>query len=291
MKFSVLIPVYNYPVSSLMSDLRTQVENLKDSIEIFLLEDGSEYFLEENKQAALDSGCHHSFQQNAGRAITRNRLAERANGEWLLFLDCDSQIPETFLQSYLEVLSSGSVFYGGTMYTTEPPEPNYTLHWKFGRKREALAPAIRIKKPYLSFKSNNFLVESDCYLNCPMDAKITTYGYEDLLWAFELKQRGIPVKHIGNPVVHLGLDSAEAFIKKTAESIDNLHALMKRGKLKGNETPLLRWHKILRRTGLNRLISAAVSQSEKGILKNLHSENPSLFLLDVYKLFLMEGKK
>lgn len=291
MKVSVLIPVYNFAIAPLVADLRAQAEGCRAAVEIILLEDGSEDFVEENRKAAIDFGCTYSSQVNAGRAVTRNRLAKMATGDWLLFLDCDSKIPANYLNTYFEVLSPGSVFYGGTNYFTHPPEGPYMLHWKFGMKREALPPKLREKNPYLSFKSNNFIVESDRYLSCPMDSEITKYGYEDLLWALELKKKSTAVIHIDNPVLHLGLNTAGDFIKKTSESIENLHSLMKMGKLDGSETPLLRWHRRLRKMSAIRLIWALGSISEKVLMKNFHSKRPSLFLLDVYKLFLLERSK
>ncbi|MEZ4985408.1 MAG: hypothetical protein R2795_10285 [Saprospiraceae bacterium] len=75
--------------------------------------------------------------QNIGRARIRNWLAERANYEYLLFLDCDSGIPDAhFIERYLLHLAPDTVICGGRTYLPTPPNDNTYLHWYYGSQRE-----------------------------------------------------------------------------------------------------------------------------------------------------------
>ena len=90
MELSICIPVYNQDVTSLVHELHRQASRSSCAFEILLMEDGSTSFLEENSTlGSLESVRYVRLPQNVGRSAIRNRLADEARYEYLIFMDCD----------------------------------------------------------------------------------------------------------------------------------------------------------------------------------------------------------
>ncbi|MBR7049070.1 MAG: glycosyltransferase [Prevotella sp.] len=99
MKYSIIVPVFNRPdeVDELLQSLTTQT--FKD-FEVIIVEDGSSKPCKDvcNRYADVLT-LHYYNKDNSGPGQSRNYGAERANGEWLIILDSDVVLPETYLQS------------------------------------------------------------------------------------------------------------------------------------------------------------------------------------------------
>lgn len=96
-KYSVVIPVYNRPdeVDELLQSLCSQTYR---NFEVVVVEDGSAIPCKQvvDKYAeALD--VHYFEKPNSGPGQTRNYATERSRGEYLLILDSDCILPETYL--------------------------------------------------------------------------------------------------------------------------------------------------------------------------------------------------
>ena len=98
MKYSFIIPVYNRPdeVDELLDSLTKQ--SLRD-FEVVVVEDGSSVSCKDvaDKYASL-LNIHYYSKPNSGPGQTRNYGVERANGEYMLILDSDCILPETYLE-------------------------------------------------------------------------------------------------------------------------------------------------------------------------------------------------
>ena len=153
-------------------------------------------------------------------------MARDAHNETLILIDVDSRPNPNYLRNYLdnpEIV----VVVGGTTYAESPPEdPALRLHWSYGRKREALTPARRSPRPYLHFQSNNFRVDRRFFLDHPFP-DVKGYGHEDTLWGQLLAPASTGIAYIDNPVVHLGLDTAETFLHKQHQAVETLKELRK----------------------------------------------------------------
>ena len=107
---SVCLPIYNFDVTELAEELVNQANEFNINIEVLAFDDASlSYYKRRNSQVAINSNVHYlEFDQNLGRSKIRNRLADFAQGTWLLFLDCD-MIPElpNFLNNYNSVIEIG----------------------------------------------------------------------------------------------------------------------------------------------------------------------------------------
>ena len=97
MKYSFIIPVYNRPdeVDELLESLSRQT--LKD-FEVVVVEDGSGVPCRPVvEKYAGQMPIHYYYKENSGPGQTRNYGVERAGGEYMLILDSDAVLPETYL--------------------------------------------------------------------------------------------------------------------------------------------------------------------------------------------------
>lgn len=105
MKFSIIVPVYNRPAEAgeLLESLSRQ--SFTD-FEVVMVDDGSTETCEEVcRQYASKMPVRYFFKPNSGPGATRNYAAEKSQGEYLIILDSDVVLPETYLQVTAEELS------------------------------------------------------------------------------------------------------------------------------------------------------------------------------------------
>jgi len=284
---SILIPIYNFDVRPLVQALHRQGEESGVPFEICCFDDCSELAFRQ-KNAAVDSLAHvnyQTFSKNKGRSAIRNTLAKAAEYDYLLFMDCDSKVVRAdYLQTYLSHLQADTVLYGGRVYRAQPPEDvRLRLHWHYGREREQTTASERKQHSYHSFMTNNFLIPKAVFERIGFDESLRQYGHEDTLFGLELRRRNIPVLHLDNPLEHLGLESADTFLRKTEQAVENLHQLWQSGKL--TEARLLHFFEQCRRLYLIRPLHA-LFQLAKPWLQNyfLRQHKTKLWLFDFYKL-------
>jgi hypothetical protein len=285
---SILIPVYNQNVCQLVDDLLLQISETKEKIEIRVYDDGSEESFKKSNRK-LNSTLHvvyKEFTVNTGRSAIRNLLAkESKNADYLLYLDGDSKIiHKTFLKTYLDSRTTEGVIYGGRVYQRNKPDKKKILHWKYGIKKESRNAEFRKKDPYLYFQSNNFLVPGSVFVNNLFDENLKTYGYEDLALSEEFKQNGVQVIHIDNEILHDGLEDNEVFITKTGKAINNLAKLYNSGRINGSL--LIHTSNKLHRLRLSGMLYLLLKILRNNLVKNLLSEDPSIFIFQLYKLLL-----
>lgn len=288
MKLSILIPVYNRDVRPLVEALHRQCSMSGVAFEIRCLDDAShDAWHQLNVQLAdLEGVFYVRSSSNLGRSMVRNRLAEAATGDRLLFLDCDVGLPdEAFIERYLTCNTEWAVVCGGVKYTDEPPaDPTVFFRWYYGRKREQQTAAERRSQPWHAFKSANFLIDRQTFLQIGFDDRLIRYGHEDTLFGLELQRRNIAVEHIDNPVLHLGLEPFEVFLKKTGMAVDNLFLLRKLGK--PVDTSLTKTYDRIVRWGLCKPVELLFALFRPLMLANLRSRRPILLFFDFYKLAL-----
>lgn len=225
---SVLIPTFNTDVSPLVDFLLNQKDNLSDKMEIIIWDDASNIDI-----LGLSDNENISFFRspvNMGRSKTRELLAEKARYPYLLFLDADVlPVPTLFLDQYLRHADDYSVLVGGIRYESQNPERNRYFRWFYGKAREEISLKNRLKNPYNHFMTGNFLVPKSIFFQFPLHDVITGYGHEDTLLGYKFQQACIPIKHIDNPVFHLGLEENEVFFAKSKEAVSSLLRLKQLG--------------------------------------------------------------
>lgn len=225
---SVLIPTFNTDVSPLVEFLLRESKLSSIKLEIIVWDDASDVaFFEFTDKKNL------SFFRspvNLGRSKTRELLAEKAKFPYLLFLDADVlPVSTLFLAQYLPHASEKTVLVGGIRYENHQLESKRYFRWFYGKAREEISVKKRLKNPYNHFMTGNFLVPKSIFLQFPLHDVITGYGHEDTLLGYKFQQAGIPIKHIDNPVFHLGLEENEVFFAKSKEAISSLLRLKQLG--------------------------------------------------------------
>ena len=285
--FSVLIPCYNQDVTRLINDLHQEGLQLSIPFEIRCYDDGSAPKYKENNSAlaSLDKVRYTELPTNIGRSAIRQKLAAEAAFDKLIFLDGDSGLTENGLLKEYHRLARHPFVAGGRIYPPKPPdEAALVLHWVYGVQRETVPMAQRKATPAAYFHSNNFMIDKQLFLDSGFDQGLEGYGYEDLLFAKRLQQKGIEVKHITNPIIHLQLDAADAFLEKTRNAVKNLKQLNAKGS--HLDTRLEKMATRLKSLGLSGIVSWVLEKREPAILNNLRSSQPRMRLMDYYKLLL-----
>ena len=284
---SILIPTYNYNVIPLVLDLQKQCLECNIIFEILVFDDGSKLFLDENKKINSIENCRFEvLEKNIGRSAIRNLLAKKAKFNSLLFLDADTiPIDNHFIKNYISQINEDEkVVYGGIKYQKEKQKKNKVLRWKYGNLREALSVEKRRENPYLSLLTLNFLIHKTVFKKVSFNETIPNLRHEDTLFSYNLKQQKIKILHIENPVFHLGLDDFEVAIKKENESILGLKYLIDHELLPTDYVRLSKIAAKIEKLKLNFAFAFFYKITKPYFLKNIASNNPSLFIFDLYRL-------
>ena len=285
---SVLIPTYNYNTFSLVKEIHSQLTHTSIAFEIICLDDASDqnYFQDNSKINALEFSNFQILKQNIGRSSIRNKLADLAKYDWLLFLDADV-IPqkENFIKTYVDaILEEGEVICGGICYKNKKPIGSNLLRWTYGKEREEVSVLKRINKPYKHFLSANFLISKKQFIKIKFNETLTTYGHEDTLFAIELNKNRVKINHIENRVYHLGIESNLIFLNKVKSAIKNVNYLYNQKLISKNDIHLLSIFLSLKSLKVVGLMAFVFRKRQKQWERNLLSSNPSLFIFDIYKL-------
>lgn len=285
---SILIPVYNYDCSRLAEDLNSEILENNLEVEIIVAEDGSDekHKIMNRRISKLERCTYVEFLDNKGRARIRNLLGGMARGEWLVFIDCDAEvISRDFLRRYMDAAQANptvDVFCGGLDVHVMTDPGQVSLRYAYSIKRERKSASARMKQPYKSFSSFNFMVRKQVFDNFPFDENFVEYGHEDTLFGEILGANGISLLHIDNPLIHLGLERNEIFLSKTRKSIVSLARFSV--KLMGCSR-LFSVYSVLHRYSLTGIVKFVYMifrrKMESHLLKN---SNPSMFVFDLYKL-------
>lgn len=281
---SILIPIYNYDVTELVGYLQSSFSNSPYTFEYEILcyDDASnnkELHSINSKLNELDNVTYKVLDKNLGRSKIRNLLAKESKGDWLLFLDCDS-LPchKDFIFKYLQQTNDADVVCGGTKYQTKTQiNKEYMLHWKNGKKRE------ESKK---HFTTNNFFIRKEIFNFIHFDETLKGYGHEDTVFGEQLKQRNYKILYINNPVYHMGLKTTDHFIADTLNAEKNLRKLYDNPLYTNTirNLSIIQTYEKLKKFYLLQVFSICANIFSPLILKQLHSKNPNLYLLDIYKL-------
>jgi glycosyltransferase involved in cell wall biosynthesis len=286
---SVLIPVYNYNISSLLKELHSQLELANIRYEIICLDDFSDYSISSINldTAKLTNTKYLKSEVNNGIAITRQKLVKKASYDWVILLDADTRINKNFISSYLGHISNEYDFvFGGFKYDETPPLNEKLLRWTYGKKCEAISARLRNKNPYKVTIGANLLVHRESFLNLGLDNIGNNYAM-DYFFGSKLKTIGAKVFHIDNQVFHLGIENSSTYLQKKERAVNTLLMLYKQEKIAIHSNDLLRAFIFLRKVGLNYLFSFWFNSFRKKLTANLTGKRPSIMLLQLYKISYM----
>ncbi len=284
---SILIPVFNVTVFSLVQELSKQLNSLSIDGEILVFDDHSDLnFRSQNKILnSFENVSYTELDRNFGRTGIRNLLAQNARCEWLLFIDSDSVIiDDKYLSNYFLTIigQQYDVYSGGRIYQPQQPENcNKRLHWIYGTKRESVKGAGSV------LHSNNFIIRKEVFLELNFPPQIQGYGHEDTWMELELRTKKRKIQFLRNPVLHEGLEDSAVFLEKTKSALRNLLLLPDffDQKKVSDQVRLYKLFYWQNRFGIASIVEALLNTRIRSMEKNLKSCNPSLFFFDCYRLF------
>ncbi len=288
---SILIPVYNWDITELVKTLHHQAEQAPDTYEILCFDDQSATNYQQiNRQLqAWPLVTYKEMNQNLGCCALRNRLAREAQYNNLLFIDSDMKIAsENFLQNYKPYYNTQQVVYGGIIYPSHAPHHSQLLRWYYGKQREERKAEVRNQSPHLSFMSQNFLIPRELFDTVEFDERLPYPGHDDTLFGYILRENGVPVTHIDNPLLHMGIPGTNDFLDKTDRALHNLWRILS---FKDIDTidfqqyvKVLYAYRLIKKKHSLPIIKFIFNTTAPLVRYQLHSNFPSLRLFDFYKL-------
>lgn len=165
-----------------------------------------------------------SLVENVGRSRIRNRMADYAKGEWLLFMDCDMRpSDDLFLHRYHQNMDeSVDVLCGGVFLESKPEDYTFRLQWQVETAQAKNLDRLRRKGIYDGVSTGNFMVRRTVYEKVRFDESLQGYGREDQLFSLNLKDVGARIRQINNPTVHQGKETNADYLRKIEQSLVNL---------------------------------------------------------------------
>jgi hypothetical protein len=258
------------------------------NFEVICLDDSStETHFNNSKISSLEHCSYIVLDKNIGRSAIRNKLANMAQYEYLLFIDSDMLVIEqNYIENYLKVVDHFDLVYGGISYKSSCIDDKIMLRWKYGIERESLNIEQRNLKPYLSAKFCNLLIRKDVFSIIQFDEKIKAYGHEDTLFSLHMQAHKLKFLHIDNQLLHDGLEDSKLYLDKVDIASKNLRKIaeLHNDNILLKDITLLKMYYILKKFKSILLYRVVYSVFKKGIERNLLSSNPNIRLLDFYKL-------
>lgn len=276
MFLSILIPTHNYSCVALCREMSRQVADAGIDAEIIVVDDASDdvQSLTENRSINDIAYCRLiENPDNIGIARNRNRLAQEAQGEYLLFLDSDVYpVKSTFVKEYVRMKDLGGVLCGGLTYRLDGPAEVCPLRYAYGMKYEVVQS---------HFISLNFFMSAELFHKVEFDESFSKYGHEDTKFGMEIEKLGYSLNIVNNPVYHDNNDSSELFLKKTRVAIDNL---VEHRDVLSSTSRLLQFYDKLKPFHLGKIIGIPYSWFRGAMERNLLGKRPSLFVYNIYKI-------
>ena len=290
---SICIPIYNFNVLSLVESLIVQGKEIKKPFEIICIDDNSSNFYKKINAPLeeMDNIQFFSLDKNIGRSKIRNMFIDISKFDKLLFIDCDCSISsKMFLKNYLKINNFDVIYGGRKHHQIKPKKNNEKLRWIYGIKVEDQSFNFRLNNPYISFRSNNFLIKKSVFKMIKFDESFKSYGHEDTLLALELQKNNIKIHQIDNPVYHEGLEKNADFLLKTKSAIRNLSKIESK-KYNIDSVKLINTYLKIKKLKLDKLLLLISNKGINMIEKQLMSEWPSLKLFNLYKLLFYIREK
>lgn len=287
---SVLIPTYNYDITSLINQLDSQISKIGINYEIIVYDNGSKpEIINKNKSIGnLKNMKLIINDKSVGIAGSRKVLSDSASYDWLLLLDADTELKhDKFITNYINYIEGKyEAIFGGFSYKTIKPNKTEVLRWKYGIKCEAISAKIRNKNPYKITIAANVLIKKNVYQKLNVHTIGNAYGM-DLYLGPQLKKNNISVLHIDNEVYHIGLENSEKYLQKVELAVVTLFKLYNDNLINSHENSLLKVFSKLKQYKFNKIFSFFYKILKNPIKRNLLSRNPSINLLQIYKLMYL----
>ena len=187
--FSVIIPAYNCS-QSIEATLDSISQQTFNNFELIIVDDGS---TDNTRQVIADhplsSKYIYQYQSNSGVCVARNNGAGIAKGNYLIFLDSDDLVKNTWLVDFYKVLINSD------------SDISFCLI-----QRKALNGDIKIVRPYTTdngfgyglFLSGAFTIRRQLFFDIGEYEENLKYG-ENTELSFRIKERNIKADFVNKP--------------------------------------------------------------------------------------------
>ena len=222
---SVCIPIYNYYAYPLVRRLVNQRDSLKDpsQVEIVCIDDHSSGFYLNQNMGIVEIAQYLRLNENIGRARIRNLFLKYTQGEWLLFLNDDAQIPDNFLQKYLkQVNGKADVVVGGRRFEPGDGDTEHKLRFLYAQQFEFLSSEERASNPYRFFMPGNAMIRRSLLENLRFDPRYDGYDHDGAFFGYQLGNRKVPVLHISNEVTNGYIETNAEYLHDTVDTLEKL---------------------------------------------------------------------
>lgn len=281
MMISVLIPTYNYKCYALVHSLQQLLEQSGAVYEIIVADDGGKDQVAAIANHLINELSNCRFirrKDNVGRAAIRNYLATQAKGDWLLFMDSDGKvISNDFITRYIESAKSNNlVVCGGIKNPDKCPSREQSLRWKYEKSYEQT-------HGYISdcFRSFSFFIPKDVFMDVKFDERYRRYGWEDVRFGIDLRNKGYSIKAINNPLMNTDIETNKAFLAKTEESLQSLSRFADELK---DDVRLLQVISKLRSMRIIWMVKLSYFITRRLLIHNLLGGNPNIKCFNFYKI-------
>lgn len=289
MYLSILIPTYNYKCYTLVYDLRQQLEASGVEYEIIVLDDGGKDQVVAIANHLINDLPNCRFirsMENVGRANNCNKLIALAKGEWCIIMDSDAKVvKDDYIATYLNLIKENpdvDIIDGDLVNPETLPSPVVTLRYFYEKQAEPMRKAsVRQEHAFERFSTFNVLIRKSALEEVPFCADCKEYGYEDTLMGVEMGKHGKKILHVDNPLMHLGFEKNEMYLKKVETSLRTLKRL---GDMLLPHTTIGQYVETLRKRHLILPVKIAYTISRPLLRKNLLGNKPNLKVFAFYKL-------
>lgn len=232
---SILIPFLGDDPTALLDHLDREAADAGGGAEAVVLDDGTgDADLTRRLVAVIDRmrlpARLITLDANLGRARGRNRLAEAARAEALLFLDSDMRPDRPdFLRRWIDIARSPEtpVAFGGISLLQAPRDPAFAVHRAMAARSDCVSHQDRALHPQKYVFTSNLLVRRPVLAAEPFDGGFSGWGWEDVEWALRVSRRWA-IAHPDNPATHMGLDTVQALAGKYEQSAANFALMVRR---------------------------------------------------------------
>ncbi len=117
-RYSVIVPAYNEEalLPRTLASLRAAMAAIPEPGEVVVCDNNS---TDGTAEAARAAGARVVFEPHNQIARARNAGARAAAGEWLVFVDADTEVPPEALREAIDLLASGRLAGGGSVFRME----------------------------------------------------------------------------------------------------------------------------------------------------------------------------
>ena len=289
-RISILIPTYAFAPLRLVGELADMctASPLCDDYEISVIDDGSGDTKTIAQAEAINRLPHCSFTalpHHLGKSALLNRAAAAAKYPLLLLVDSDARMySPQLITTYLKTARANpaAVICGGVHTSPQSVTPDNRLRFRYEMAAAARNKDCRWRQhPYSRFTTFNMMLQKKLLSDIPFNEDLRSYGYEDTMFGLQLRQHGIPVIHIDNPLIHTGIDNNASFLAKTETALRNLSKL---DAVYQQSITVSAVAMQIRRFGLAAFFRVLHTLFRGCERRNLLGKHPNLLLFKLYKI-------